>query len=65
MLTKESIKKFAKENLTQNKEYQGREQVSWVTVDEQHLKGKVARLPEREDVVFPINEQLIVELYSK
>ncbi len=62
---KENIKKYVKTNLQQNSEYQGRENVSWVTVDEDHLKGKVSRLPEREDVVFPINEQLVIELYSK
>ena len=62
---KDSIKKYAQENFNQNKEYQGREEVGWVTVDEAHLRGKVSRLPEREDIVFPINEQLIIELYSK
>ncbi|MCK5611111.1 30S ribosomal protein S4, partial [Candidatus Pacearchaeota archaeon] len=30
-----------------------------------HMEGKVVRMPEREDIAFPINEQLIVELYSK
>jgi len=34
-------------------------------VDGEKLKGKVNALPTREDVQFPINEQLIVELYSK
>lgn len=62
---KDNIKNLAKANLDLNNEYQGREQVSWVTVDEKHFKGKVSRLPEREDIVFPINEQLIIELYSK
>lgn len=61
----EKIKRLAQENLKQNKEYQAREEVSWVAVDEDHLRGKVSRLPEREDIVFPINEQLIIELYSK
>jgi len=37
----------------------------WLTVDNDNLKLEVARLPIREDVVTPINEQLIVELYSK
>jgi len=39
--------------------------LSWLTADTAHLKGKVNSLPERDDVQFPINEQLIVELYSK
>jgi small subunit ribosomal protein S4 len=62
---KESIKNLAKVNLELNDEYQARVQVSWVTVDAEHFKGKISRLPEREDIVFPINEQLIIELYSK
>jgi len=62
---RDNIKKYAKTNIDLNNEYQGREKVTWVAVDEAHLKGKVARLPEREDITFPINEQLIIELYSK
>lgn len=37
----------------------------WLEVDPQNLKAKVAAMPTREDVGFPIQEQLIVELYSK
>ena len=29
------------------------------------MKGRVTALPKREDVNLPVNEQLIVELYSK
>ncbi|MFP4127879.1 MAG: 30S ribosomal protein S4 [Desulfonatronovibrio sp.] len=38
---------------------------SWVEVDGNQFKGMVKALPVREDITFPINEQLIVELYSK
>ena len=38
---------------------------AWLEVDGEKLKGKVNALPTREDVQFPINEQLIVELFSK
>ena len=38
---------------------------AWLEVEGEKLKGKVIALPAREDVQFPINEQLIVELYSK
>ncbi|HSA31747.1 MAG TPA: 30S ribosomal protein S4 [Candidatus Omnitrophota bacterium] len=63
---KENIKKYVQTNIEMNKQYQGREAVpAWVNVDVQHLKGKVLRLPEREDITFPINEKLIIELYSK
>ncbi len=37
----------------------------WLEFDREKLKGRVASLPKREDVNFPIQEQAIVELYSK
>ena len=38
---------------------------NWLEVDRDAYKGKVLALPKREDINLPINEQLIVELYSK
>jgi small subunit ribosomal protein S4 len=37
----------------------------WLEVDRANLVGKVLALPKREDINVPVNEQLIVELYSK
>lgn len=37
----------------------------WLEVDGAALKGAMKAKPVREDIQFPINEQLIVELYSK
>ena len=37
----------------------------WLEVDKENIKAKVIALPEREDIDFPFEEQLIVELYSK
>ena len=37
----------------------------WLKVDDENLQGAVLDLPQRDDVGFPIKEQLIVELYSK
>jgi small subunit ribosomal protein S4 len=37
----------------------------WLEVDRDNFKGRVTALPKREDINLPINEQLIVELYSK
>jgi len=37
----------------------------WLEVDFKNLKGKVIRIPERADIKAPVNEQRIVELYSK
>jgi small subunit ribosomal protein S4 len=38
---------------------------NWLDIDRDHYKGRVTALPKREDINLPINEQLIVELYSK
>ena len=38
---------------------------SWVDVDQSKLSGTIKSLPERSDLSADINEQLIVELYSK
>jgi small subunit ribosomal protein S4 len=37
----------------------------WVEVDEKKLTGVLRSLPEREDILPDINENLVVELYSK
>ena len=37
----------------------------WIEVDKTNLVAKIVALPEREDVDFDFEEQLIVELYSK
>jgi len=37
----------------------------WLELDSENLKGIVKDVPSREDITFPINENLIVELYSK
>lgn len=37
----------------------------WMDVNAQDLFGKVTALPTREDIVIPVDEQLIVELYSR
>ena len=38
---------------------------AWIERDKESLKGTVTRLPERADIDFPVEEHLIVELYSK
>jgi small subunit ribosomal protein S4 len=37
----------------------------WLSLDVENGKGKVLELPRREHVTLEINEQLVVELYSK
>ncbi|MBQ0042378.1 MAG: 30S ribosomal protein S4 [Lachnospiraceae bacterium] len=43
----------------------GRLTPEWVEVDLEALKGTVKELPRREAIDVPVNEMLIVELYSK
>lgn len=38
---------------------------SWLSLDKENLKGTVLSLPNREDINLPVQEQLIVELYSR
>lgn len=37
----------------------------WIDVDQENLKGSIKELPNREVIDVPVNEMLIVELYSK
>lgn len=38
---------------------------SWLAIDPGLISAKMVRLPEKEDLQLPVQEQLIVELYSK
>ncbi|WGW00629.1 30S ribosomal protein S4 [Vibrio sp. YMD68] len=42
-----------------------REKPTWIEVDAGQMEGTFKRMPERSDLSADINEQLIVELYSK
>ncbi len=44
---------------------QTRERPSWLAFDEKALTGEILRVPTREEIAPIVNEQLIVELYSK
>jgi small subunit ribosomal protein S4 len=43
----------------------GRGVPGWLELDADRFQGTVKQLPNREDIALPIQEQLIVELYSK
>lgn len=60
--TKEKTSKFIKDNIEITKE---RKKPDWIEVNAQNLTIKILRLPQKEDIRQPIQEQLIVELYSK
>lgn len=40
-------------------------QVAWVNVDLENFKGNIVAEPTRDDIDLPVEEHLIVELYSK
>ena len=52
--------------LEQAKEFAAHQNApGWLEIDRDNYKGRVLALPKREDIHLPVNEQLIVELYSK
>jgi small subunit ribosomal protein S4 len=60
--TKEKASKKIKEILEISKD---RTVPGWLQYDSSNWSAKILRLPEKEDIQQPIQEQLIVELYSK
>ena len=38
---------------------------AWLDVDQENLRGTVKEMPTRDEIDVPVNEMLIVELYSK
>jgi len=52
--------------LEQAKEFASHQNApNWMDIDRDNYKARVLALPKREDINLPVNEQLIVELYSK
>ncbi len=60
---KNSAKKFSIQHAIE--EVKGRGIPDWLIFDGDELSGKVSSLPTREQINLPVQEQLIVELYSK
>jgi small subunit ribosomal protein S4 len=63
-----SIRKKSQENVlirSNIEETVGRSIPSWLNLDGDNFKGQVLDLPRHEDISMPIEESLIVELYSK
>lgn len=59
---KDNAQKQLRQNLELTKD---RDIPPWLEFNPQELKAKILRLPEKGDIQQPIQEQLIVELYSK
>jgi small subunit ribosomal protein S4 len=51
-----------KDNLERTKDHPA---PAWIQLDAGQLKGVIVRTPQKDDIGLPIQEQLIVELYSK
>ncbi len=63
-----SLKEKSRKNemITDNLEGVARRGVpSWLELDASNSQGTVKALPNREEITMPIQEQLVVELYSK
>ena len=59
---KDGSKRLAQRGLEQT---QIVEPPDWLLVDKEALSGKVVRIPTREEINPLVNEQLVVELYSR
>ncbi len=38
---------------------------AWLELEAEAFRGRIVKVPDREDIAIPINERLVVELYSK
>ena len=38
---------------------------SWINADRENLRANIVSNPQRQEIALPIQEQLVVELYSK
>jgi len=62
---------ITEESKTNNKIVEAMETVArrgipqWLELEQENFKGKVKMFPTREELTMPIQEQLVVELYSK
>jgi small subunit ribosomal protein S4 len=71
LVRKDDVVRISGDNKTQKmaseslKESEERALPEWIVLDKGDLSAKISRLPQREDIAFPVQEQLIVELYSK
>jgi small subunit ribosomal protein S4 len=44
---------------------EGRAVPQWLEIEKDEMRGTIKAMPQREDITLPIDEQLIVELYSR
>jgi small subunit ribosomal protein S4 len=51
--------------LTSLEQRKGQWVPEWLQLDGEKMSGRVLNIPTRQSIMVPINEQLIVELYSK
>ena len=64
VMVRENVRQSA--TLQQAKEYNSHQQApAWMDIDRENFKGRLVSVPKRDEIQVPVNEQLIVELYSK
>jgi small subunit ribosomal protein S4 len=64
VMVRENVRQSA--TLQQAKEYNSHQQApAWMDIDRENFKGRLISVPKRDEIQVPVNEQLIVELYSK
>jgi small subunit ribosomal protein S4 len=64
VMVRENVRQSA--TLQQAKEYNSHQQApAWMDLDRENFKGRLISVPKRDEIQVPVNEQLIVELYSK
>ena len=60
------VRKGKIESLKKSISKEGEEQIpSWLSSDKDKFKGKMLRIPERGEISIPVQEKLVVELYSR
>lgn len=59
---KDKSRKILEENL---KSTEDKQVPSWLKFDKKALQAEVVKIPERSEIQVPVNENVIVELYSK
>ena len=59
---RETSRRLAARYLDENPRFSGS---SWLQIDREALQVTVSHLPTRDEIASPVNEQLVIELYSK
>lgn len=62
IVNRAAIQELVKQSLEKT---EGRPALGWLVLNREGFSGEVVRIPTRDEITVPVNERLIVELYSK